>query len=864
METGRHRLRHIIQRYQKGEVTEDDALESVQFIINMTDTHNTKLKAGDREQGNEPGEGRKEEEAHSSSEASAVHAPSLKRAETKGFKEMLRQFLSRFWIKTKAEDPPKLQVNQEPSQVESLEKKKDVDVSREQKEVIEEIMHTEISENDDDVKGFITIYDFGGEEIFYNTHHSYLSSNMVFVVVFNVKMCIDPERSAAGYEITEQWLKNIATYAVDDSAVDARTPPVILVGSHLDQVSSDKEEQEAAFAHVLQTFHDNPTLQGIMVNHVQYAFPIANLDDSTINQDMYEVIWQRVLDISHLQSRWKKPIPARWTALQHELVRLKHQGRIFLTHGELLDVNRNLPVPLKEDEIKDFLQNLKLNGSFHCYNIHGDSPFVILQAQWTIDAFKKVITDPKFTTNLPKVLKPQWVQYEKSGILPVTLLMQLWNEERFLDNKEILCIVMETLNLLAKPLSDDPNGDIGYYIVPCMLKTADPEVLRPFLEDPNIVTTVTLCLKFNNPFIPQAVWDKLIASCIHRFERLNEQGHDGLKFVQRGFACLAVNGLWNMAINCRDHAMKVIMFTKDAQVNAKGAGISLFCILENLLQRVLDQNQQSHLKYQLYLHNDYRFTSNDKMVKIDELKQFERLECIGPNGCEWINRDDIYVWFGDPSQKRENTARLSEELTHKLPKRKLSYKEIGRISKYIGNPYQTFFVGLGCQSEVIQQEMEEHRHLAFRSLVTKIFLQLTKIGVDYKFKTVAGVMIENGMDAAKLIEVVDSNADTVFKDDRLPAEWLHRTLLLDDVPVIERYVDVKAYFNLFIELGFLPKTIDEFDVKYRRKQISEKVKALLNSFIIETKPRPTRNTILLAMRECNMDTESLVTALKDR
>ncbi|XP_069103291.1 uncharacterized protein [Argopecten irradians] len=206
---------------------------------------------------------------------------------------------------------------------------------------------------------------------------------MVFIVVLDLKMCTDPERLAAGYGITEQWLKNIATYAIDDSAVDARTPPVILVGSHLDQVSSDREEQEAMFADVLQTLHDNPTLQGIMVNHVQDAFPIANLFNSTINQDTYEVMWQRILDISHLQSRWKKPVPSRLTDLQHELVRPKHQGVIVLTYEELLHVNRNLPMPLKEDEIKDFLQNLKLNGSFHRYNVHGNSPFVILQSQWT-------------------------------------------------------------------------------------------------------------------------------------------------------------------------------------------------------------------------------------------------------------------------------------------------------------------------------------------------------------------------------------------------------------------------------------------------------------------------------------------------
>ncbi|XP_033725007.1 probable serine/threonine-protein kinase roco5 [Pecten maximus] len=100
-------------------------------------------------------------------------------------------------------------------------------------------MCTETEEGDEEVKGFVTIYDFGGEKVFYNTHHCFMSSNMVFVVVFDVAMCLDSSRSVAGYEITEYWLKNIATYAIDDRADGKRTPPIILVGSHLDKVSSD-------------------------------------------------------------------------------------------------------------------------------------------------------------------------------------------------------------------------------------------------------------------------------------------------------------------------------------------------------------------------------------------------------------------------------------------------------------------------------------------------------------------------------------------------------------------------------------------------------------------------------------------------
>lgn len=124
----------------------------------------------------------------------------------------------------------------------------------------------------------------------------------------------------------------------------------------------------------------------------------------------------------------------------------------------------------------------------------------------------------------------------------------------------------------------------------------------------------------------------------------------------------------------------------------------------------------------------------------------------------------------------------------------------------------------------------------------------------------AEAMTQNGMDREKLNDIIDSNRESGYIDERLPDKWLQETLSKKDVPIIEQYIGVKAYFNLFLELGLQPKWIDEFDLEYRNKSISDMITAMLEAFISETKPRPTRNTILLAMQECIMDTESLINA----
>ncbi|OWF52110.1 uncharacterized protein LOC110448196 isoform X2 [Mizuhopecten yessoensis] len=544
------------------------------------------------------------------------------------------------------------------------------EIPLEQRSVIEAVMHTKAGgDGEEDVKGFVTIYDFGGEKVFYNTHHCFMSSNMVFVLVFDVAMCLDPRRQKDGYEKIEFWLRSIATYAIERAARGKGTPPIILVGSHLDRLSQNTEEQQHLFASVLEKLYEKPELREIMETHVQEMFPIADLNDSTKNQATYQQMWEKIIEIAPLQSQWMKPVPARWVAFEHELVRLKNDGRVILTYGELLEINRELVVPLVEGDIIKFLWKLKFFGSFLCFDLHNKRPFIVLQAQWIIDAFKVIITDPKFFTELTMKQGHDWTAYQKSGVLPVEFIRQLWGRYekcRFIEEEETLYITMETLGLISKPLSVD--AEVNYFIVPSILQTADPEIIRPVLDYPDTVTAVALCLKFDNPFIPQAVWDKMLAACIHRFQQLEEPGMDGSKFIQCGFACLQVKSLWKMIIVCKDNAMKMVMFTRstDQEVLLPGTGISLRKIMQGILMRILQMNNQSHLGYQFYLHNDYRFTSNDKMVTLKDLRQRDIVECYGSDGYGWIQRKDMYFWFEDENQKRQQTDQryTGKMLTH--------------------------------------------------------------------------------------------------------------------------------------------------------------------------------------------------------
>ena len=69
-------------------------------------------------------------------------------------------------------------------------------------------------------------WDFGGQSVFHNLHHLFLSRYSVYLVVFKMPhMLKDPQRAA---EMIRYWLNSLALHA--------KGAPILLVGTHKDQV----------------------------------------------------------------------------------------------------------------------------------------------------------------------------------------------------------------------------------------------------------------------------------------------------------------------------------------------------------------------------------------------------------------------------------------------------------------------------------------------------------------------------------------------------------------------------------------------------------------------------------------------------
>ena len=83
----------------------------------------------------------------------------------------------------------------------------------------------------------LSLWDYGGQDVFLSLHHLFLSRYGVYVVVFDMadmtatqRLC---ERGRASVSTLRFWLMTIAVHSLGR---DGKTAPIMIVGTHKDQV----------------------------------------------------------------------------------------------------------------------------------------------------------------------------------------------------------------------------------------------------------------------------------------------------------------------------------------------------------------------------------------------------------------------------------------------------------------------------------------------------------------------------------------------------------------------------------------------------------------------------------------------------
>ncbi|KAL3889738.1 hypothetical protein ACJMK2_002067 [Sinanodonta woodiana] len=426
----------------------------------------------------------------------------------------------------------------------------------------------------------LTVLDFAGQYAFYTTHQMFLTRRAIYLLVSDASKEVsdlvedDCYFDSQGiikcrvHDLVQVWMNSIHSCALSDkeklnsanshtSSYKAIPPPVILVGTHIDQIPQNHPGVVSKIVHHIHRFvspvlaqrvycrkhgkkylkklcsylRDKPTA----VHLVDEVFAI----DNTVPDSKLEELKKKIVEVASQQPYWGEQIPTRWFLLEQQLMRLRDAGVKVVSYSTVENLNKEGTVRIEESEELDlFLRYLHETGTVIYFSIEVLRDNVLLDPKWMIDALKLLINaqpnlpvksaDNNTESSSPAAsaahsdITHKWTDFKEKGILTVELVDAIWTKEKHPDlhaHKEHILKIMEQLNILARPRSFNEMGEKAenYFLTPCMLRQESPiEVISP-KDDPSMVRTPDMCCIFTGKYLPTPIFHRLLAACVARW-----------------------------------------------------------------------------------------------------------------------------------------------------------------------------------------------------------------------------------------------------------------------------------------------------------------------------------------------------------
>ncbi|GBG25598.1 Ras-related protein Rab-14 [Hondaea fermentalgiana] len=349
-------------------------------------------------------------------------------------------------------------------------------------------------------KIFFTIWDYAGQEVFYALHHIFLTrEGGVFMVVFDMQELLIKQDQAVAY--LSFWLNSVKLHAP--------TGPIILVGTHYDQVSVDVNEVEDILVEHL-SVDENANIVTNSEENLSF-FPIDNMSPEPNRASELRAAVEA--SASSLETVSRK-ISLRWLKVLDDLLKLDCDYVPFDTAQELAT---KYHAGDQTDELLSFFHELGMLVHLRATDTLHDK--VILNPQWLLDKLSRVIADKihvrqmRYNRELQKAgLKVDFAVLRKHGIATLSLLRFLWDDEEV----EYLVEFMRGVMLLSNwnfPVKALPKGRQGepLYLVSSLLKNSTDADLDAEIADMDL--GLTCVLDFSEFFLPDGVFARLLSLC---------------------------------------------------------------------------------------------------------------------------------------------------------------------------------------------------------------------------------------------------------------------------------------------------------------------------------------------------------------
>lgn len=394
--------------------------------------------------------------------------------------------------------------------------------------LIEKLLQVDGNEQDDgDI--YSILWDFGGQAVYYATHPLFLTVRAIYCLVYNLSWNPDgkvsPELMHGFYDDIEEnfcersnmdyldfWMSSVSSLVSHDEEpqeastsdmLPERLPPVFLVCTHADQPYESSDPGKLA----RRTFGSLQTKS--YGKHLLDFFVVDNTKSGSGEECQGVVsLKKEVLNVAKELPQMKEVIPIKWLKYEKAVRAMLERGHKWISLEEAKKI------ALEECEISNDEQFETMLNFLHDLRIlihFDDTPqlnkMVILDPQWLIDVFKKVITITPYERKEAKFAQA-WLTLERTGVLEEKLLQHVWGS--LFDNKDTcnnLIAMMEKFCLLCSWPSSCEDEPSRKYLVPSMLKYPPQQDVTKLTASAGVPS---LYVKFKSGQVPPGLFPRLV------------------------------------------------------------------------------------------------------------------------------------------------------------------------------------------------------------------------------------------------------------------------------------------------------------------------------------------------------------------
>ncbi|XP_022802850.1 uncharacterized protein LOC111340292 isoform X2 [Stylophora pistillata] len=355
------------------------------------------------------------------------------------------------------------------------------------------------------------IWDFAGQAVYRAIHPIFMSSRAIYLLMVDLSktpfapaQCQvqeegHPEASVPAPDCNDTNFDHIMRWMdlVHSLGRSNKFPPVILVGTHVDEV--DNPEQKL---HDLKCFlyhHSKVFIQHIAATLIVDSTKAEIEEDTRITKLREEVVKN-----AEELDQTKEKIPLKWLQVEDRVYDEAEKGENYKTRKKFRsDIVDKICQFEMEDDYEHLLNFLHDRGTI-VYHVQAEDPdgLIVLDPRWLIDVLCKIVSAKTHQDENMSIFALRQVLQAK-GLFHEELLDHAFSAQKLSDIKESLLFTMEKFNLLCKL---DSRDDKPAFLVPCMLtKTREEDLIGPEYEGyaPAYIT-------FDTSYVPAGLFCRIL------------------------------------------------------------------------------------------------------------------------------------------------------------------------------------------------------------------------------------------------------------------------------------------------------------------------------------------------------------------